>query len=532
MSGKQEANVHPFVGLDLPHLIELQARIRGEHPFLHWAPFEGTGRTYTYSEFLITVQRVARAIKSRGVRKNDRVLIHLENCPEGIIAWFACAWLGATAVMTNARASAAELKYFSQHSKVVAAITQPRLLSNVLAACEGVRWTAVTSTDNGDPAPDADELKRCIPFSDLLREERQEPLRAPEPMLPVGIQYTSGTTSRPKGVVLTHANALWGGKVGAGHTGLDQSDIFLIHLPLYHIIGLSYGLLSTLWTGGTVVLMPRFSASRFWSVSTSHQCTWSAMVPFCLRALAEQPVPAQHSYRAWGNAFWSGSLERRYGISIFGWWGMTEIITHGIHGALRQQGHSMAIGRPAVEYELAIRRDDGTPVTCGETGHLFIRGVRGVSIFAEYLDDPQSTTDSFDENGFFKTGDLVTLHEDGFIQFADRAKDMLKVGGENVAASEIERVVQEVPGVREAAVVGRPHPMLGEVPIVFVVAASEARASIREDILSRCGTELASFKVPRAVYLMETLPRGLTDKISKVELRKLADSVQETAGAK
>ncbi len=523
MNTLDEIVVHPFVGYDLPHLLDLQARVRGEHPFLRWTPFEGDGYVLTYAGFADAVARAAAGLKARGLKKGDHVLIHLENCPEGVISWFACAWLGATAVMTNARSAPEEISYFAAHSGAIAAITQPKYFSRIAENCGGLRWIIVTETDNGaPPAPDHAPGLGDL-FATLLAGDEREPMRPAEPMLPLGIQYTSGTTSRPKGVVMTHANALWGGKAGAAHTGLSRDDIFLVHLPLYHVIALSYGLLSTLWAGGTVVLLPRFSASRFWPISIAEKCTWSAMVPFCVRALAERDVPSNHNYRAWGNAFWSAELERRYNLSIFGWWGMTEIITHGIVGDFGKPGHPSAIGRPAAEYDLAIRRKDGSPVEVGETGHLFIRGHRGVSIFAGYLYDPQATADSFDENGFFKTGDLVTLHPDGFIQFADRAKDMLKVGGENVAASEIERVIQSVAGVREVAVVARKHPMLQEVPVAYVVTGPVDVEALREQIVEACRSRLSEFKAPRSVYFLEELPRGLTEKVSKVELRRRAN---------
>jgi len=515
--------LHNFSGFDLAHLVELQARVRGAHPFLIWHPFEGEGRTWSYAGFADAVARVAGGMAQRGIGRGCRVIIHLDNCPEAVIAWFACARLGAVAVATNARASVAELAYFAEHSGADAAITQPRLLAVVEAACPHLRWIVVTNTDNGAPAerrPDRD-----TGFAALLACTDPAPLRPAEPTLMAAVQYTSGTTSRPKGVVFTHANGLWGAKIGAGHAGLRPDDVFLIQLPLYHVIALSYGLLSTLWACGSVVLLPRFSASRFWDISLRHRCTWAAMVPFCVSALAEHDVPEQHCYRAWGNAFWSPQLERRYRISVLGWWGMTEMITHPIVGDPGKPGRAMAIGRAAPEYDVAVVQDDGSPTPPGEPGHLLVRGVPGISIFRDYLDNPIATAESFDERGFFKTGDIVIPHADGFIQYVERAKDMLKVGGENVGAAEIERVIQAVPGVKEVAVVGRPHPMLQEVALAFVVvAASHAPgdAALREAILAACGRNLADFKLPRDVVFLDRLPRGSMEKISKVELRRQA----------
>ena len=520
--------LHCFTGFDLAHLLDLQARLRGAHPFLIWAPFEGEERRWSYAEFAGAVARVAGAMAGRGVRQGDRVIIHLENSPEGLIAWFACARLGAVAVATNARAAADELAYFAEHSAAVACVTQPRLLPLVQAACPALRWVAVTDTDNGAPCAAGHAPDRETSFTALLQSEEQLPLRPADPALTANIQYTSGTTSRPKGVVWTHANGLWGAKIGALHAGMREDDVVLIQLPLYHVISLSYSLLAALWVGATTVLVPRFSASRFWETSLRHRCSWASMIPFCTGALAEQDVPPAHFFRAWGNSIWSPQLERRYGISVLGYWGMTEMVTHPIVGDPGKPGRAQSIGRPAPEYTVAVQRDDGQPAAPGEPGHLLVRGQRGLSIFHEYLGNPVATADSFDRNGFFKTGDIVIRHEDGFIQYVERAKDMLKVGGENVGAAEIERVIMQVPGVREAAVVGRPHPMLQEVPIAFVtVAFTTVPPTLTDDILAACKASLAAFKVPRAVIILERLPRGTIEKVSKVELRKVAENAGE-----
>jgi len=340
-------------------------------------------------------------------------------------------------------------------------------------------------------------------------------------MAPASVQYTSGTTARPKGVLWTHANALWGAKINAAHEDLRPDDVHLATLPLFHTNALAYSVLATLWAGATAVIQPRFSSSRFWIVAAKHRCTWSSMVPFCLRALAEVERPAHHTFRLWGNAMSEPPTDALFGVKTIGWWGMTETITHGIVGEPNLPNLSGAIGRPAPEYQILIEREDGAPVQPGETGHLKIRGVPGVSLFREYLNNPAATAESFDERGFFATGDRVTLMEDGFIRFADRSKDMLKVGGENVAASEIEQVILGVAGVHEVAVVARPHRMLDEVPVAFVIRQPDAPADLAETILATCRQKLAGFKVPAEVRFVDEFPRSTLEKIAKAEMRKL-----------
>ena len=162
--------------------------------------------------------------------------------------------------------------------------------------------------------------------------------------------------------------------------------------------------------------------------------------------------------------------------------------------------------------------------------HLLVRGTRGLSLFAEYINQPAATAGSFDDAGWFRTGDLVTLHADGYLSFADRDKDMLKVGAENVAASEIERVILATGLVAEVAVVGRPDDKLDEVPVAFVVPFAH-RQSLAADLEAACAQRLADFKVPRAVYGVRDLPRSTLNKVNKAELRKVAAASADRAAA-
>jgi crotonobetaine/carnitine-CoA ligase len=272
------------------------------------------------------------------------------------------------------------------------------------------------------------------------------------------------------------------------------------------------------------VIQPRFSASRFWGVALDHGCTWTSTIPFCMKALLAYEIPKHHKFRLWGTAVCEPPAFAAFGIKIIGWWGMTETITHGIIGEVDQPNAPMSIGRAATEYAIRITDDDGAPTDIGDTGNLAIMGVPGLSLFKEYLHNETATRDSFDEHGFFLTGDRVTLLENGFIRFGDRAKDMLKVGGENVAASEIEQVIAMVPGVREAAVVAKKHPMLDEVPVVFVIphaGVAGAPRDLQDSVMAACRNGLADFKVPREVRLVDELPRSTLEKVAKAELRKL-----------
>ncbi len=511
----------PFAGTDVASLIAERARQRTSHPFLVWAPFDAAPETWSYARFAHEVASLAGGLAARGVGPGDRVIAHLENCPEMLLVRFACAWLGAVCVATNAMAAGPELAYFAETSNAVAAVTQPKFAKLLAAHAPRLRWTAVTSTDAGTPPAAGTAPAQGDSFAALFGEPL--PRRTPDPDAPALILYTTGTTGRPKGVVWTHANVLWGARLGMLQQGIRADDVVQIFLPMFHVVGFSWTFLPALWAGATVVLQPRFSASRFWPVALEHRATVTMQVLFTMNALKQTPVPAHH-FRQWGAARHDVEAQEHFRVPcVLGAWGMTEMVGQPIVGDPAAVPRPYSLGRPSPAYDIHILDEDGRPVRPGDVGHLLVGGRRGLSIFAEYDGDAKATAEAFDEHGRFRTGDRVRLHEDGWIQFGDRTKDIIKVGGEGVSAAEIEAVVATVSGVREVAVVGKPDAAYGEVPAAFVILAGdvplERGPAISEQIRKQCQTALAKFKVPRDIVIVPDFPRVGFGKIAKAQLR-------------
>src|SRR6516225_3658299 len=514
--------VHPFAGWDAAALIEARGRQRGEHPALIWAPFEGAAQIWSYTEFAEAIARIAGGLAERGIGAGDRVLLHLENGPETVLARFACAWLGATAVLSNAHLAGPELARVIAMLRPRAAITQPDLVERIAQPGTGLEWIALCepgAAPHRAPVPHADSFARL--YSDPL------PRRAPDPSAPAMILFTTGSTAAPKAVLWTHANLLWAGKVGALQQGLRPDDIYQVHLPLFHVVGFTWSLVPALWAGATVVLQPKFSASRFWPTALAHQATVASHAGTDV-FLRQHPVP-EHSFRQW--LFGWHDIERNNYFRVNGTtgWGMTEMVIPAIAGDPSMQQRALSVGRPCPGYTVRVEHEDGSSARPGETGHLLIGAVRGLSIFQEYVDNPGAMAEAFDARGFFRTGDRVTMHEDGWIQFKDRIKDMIKVGGESVSASEVEAAVMAAGGVAEVAVVGRPDTAYGEVAIAFVVLAagsapdpvSASAAAAR--IAGHCRGALAKFKQPREIIIKDALPKIGNNKVNRPALRELVN---------
>lgn len=525
MTIRRPTKFHPFTGRDVPWLVDMQARQQPDKLCLIWESFDGPQRRWTYAEFAEETRAYAAGLAAQGISADDVVVLHLDNCPEFLFVWHACTRIGAMVVTTNTKSSVDELSYFLSHSRAAAVITQPKLLERVKESAAGVSWIACFATD-ADAAPETPVCGEVLAAETLRGNPELAPVRAAEPLRANSVQYTSGTTARPKGVMWTHANALWAGRVGSSHMRLTSDDIHMAYYPLFHTNALAYSHLATFWSAGTLVLLPRFSTSRFWEIALRNRVTWASHVLFTLNALIKEPDPEKHFFRFWVAGGDSSYVQDRWGLRSVGLYGMTETVIHNFYNELGFPGPEGSMGVVTPEYEVSIRRPDGSDVDFGEIGRLYLRGMPGISLFAGYLHNEEATEEAFDAEGWFDTGDEVVMRDCGELFFIGRAKDMLKVGGENVAAIEIETVILGAGGVLEVAVVGKPDPMLDEVPVAFVVAAGDTDG-LAEALHGHCEKMLAQFKRPREFRFVESLPKGLLDKVLKKDLRDLLAS--ETA---
>ncbi|MDY0014418.1 MAG: class I adenylate-forming enzyme family protein [Rhodocyclaceae bacterium] len=518
---------YEFGGQDIPALLARTAQGRGNHPFMIWEPGSGRDRTWTYGAFWREVQAVAAGLAGRGVGVGDRLLIHGDNSPEMVIAWYASAVVGATAVTTGTHSTQTELDYFIEQAEPVAAITQPRYAHLLKAHASRLAWIAVTDNDAGDPPAPADADHGQATFEALYGDPAQAPRRKPDPLLPIGIVFTSGTTSRPKAVVHTHANILWAARLLPLQFDFKPEDVHLAQMPFYHLNAQTWTIAVALGAGGAFLLLPRFTVTRYWEVVAKHGVTHSAVMPLLVNGVGPRPPLDQLRLKVFtGSGDYAEAFARSCGARLMGCYGMSELVAPVLTTGFSDIWAPNTLGRPTPGYQvMAVDQDSGRPCGFGEIGELLVRATRGVRIFSGYFRNDEANAKAFTEDGWFRTGDIVRLGEDGDFYYQDRGADRLKVGGENVSALEIERLIASVPGVGEVAVVAKPDPALFEVAVAFVVRGEGApqEGALRETVLALCGERLSRFKVPRRVYFLAALPKlAIAGKIAKPELRKMA----------
>jgi crotonobetaine/carnitine-CoA ligase len=518
---------YQFQGQDVAWLLDHWAEHKPDHPFLVWEPRDGTTQQWTYAEFATATKAVAAGLAANGICEGDTILIHADNCPEAVITWYAAARIGAVSATTNTRSVAAELTYFIEHSGAKAVITQPEYVDVIQSSGVSIEWIAVTGEIGSAHAG-------VRAWADLHGDPNESPVVERDALRPVGILFTSGTTSKPKAVVHTHGNVCWAAKVNPVNISFGSDDVYLAYLPFFHVNTQGWAIWTVLGTGGTVVLQPKFSASRFWEVIQKHTVTHISLIPFVFKAIANDPIP-EHSVKVGVFGLIMPMLDAWLGMRVIAAYGMTELVTHCVRSNPWEHYPDMAMGKVAPGYEMIIvDPDTGELVAPGGMGEIWIRGIRGISVFLEYLNNEEANEKMFTEDGWCRTGDIVRLEADGNIFYCDRDKDALKVGGENVSAREVEDVCRTVPGIEDIAVVAQQHEMLDMVPVAFVIPNGFAAPpeEMSAAIIEACRTNLADFKVPRAVYFLEEFPTAELGKIAKKDLRELANSYvgNENAG--
>lgn len=489
----------------------------------------------SYTEHLSRVARLARWLQSQGVSKGDRVAIGMRNYPEWSVAFFACQAIGAIAVMLNAWWTGRELVYgLTDADCRVAVLDHERMLRlaghhDELAGLiflitrddarvhEGNHWHAALGSIATDTLPNVE-----LTASDYAT-----------------IMYTSGTTGFPKGALHTQRNhitniqnTLMAGAVARALAATAPTDITpptpsaLQTFPFFHIGGLS-GLYITLVNGGKLVLMYKWDTEQALTlIEEERLLSWSA-VPTLVRQMLEHPraVTALASVAsiASGGAPVPEDLINKVGtlfdarVAPGNGYGATETTSAIIaNGGADYLAHPGSVGRPAATVDVRIVDDVGHDVTSGAIGELW---VRGPNIFAGYWHKPDATAAAFD-NGWFKTGDLGYVDDEGFYYVVDRKKDVIIRGGENVYCAEVEGVLHEHPDIVDVALIGLPHRSLGE-EVTAVVELKPGANVTETDVQSHVAQRLARYNVPSRVFFVdEPLPRTATGKILKRELKE------------
>ncbi|WP_239000798.1 class I adenylate-forming enzyme family protein [Jiangella asiatica] len=506
-----------FDHLTIPDVLRHRATVDTERPFLTYRDPQqpSATRTWTYGACATEVAAVRDLLRELGVGAGDRVVLHMENSADFVVALLAIVAADAVAVPTIAQYTADEFAFVVEHSECAAIVTNLRhqaMAERVAAVADApppvIRGTAVT---NG--------RRRLRPPSTPVPGHDGPAGRRTALMM-----YTSGTTGRPKGVMLSHAACLAAGATTGNETGLRPDDRSYCVLPLFHVNAMCFQLLPALLTGSHLVVGPGFSARAYWPVVAEHGITVGNLTAGPLRILLGARPSAAEAATPMRLMMYALPLDRdeihavsfRFGVDVSMGWGLTESAACGTRTPpyLDPRHDWQSIGTVSPGWQLRVVSDDGDDVRPGAVGELVIRGP---STMSGYFKDPAATSEVLDDDGWLRTGDLGRL-DHGYVFFHDRKKDVIKVKGENVGAGEVERVLLDHPLVDECAAIGVPDPILGERLVVFVVPVTGATADA-EDLRAHCAGRLAAFKVPSEVIPVGELPRTSIGKVRKAELR-------------
>jgi acyl-CoA synthetase (AMP-forming)/AMP-acid ligase II len=484
-------------------LLDLIERNDG-HPAL---VVPGDGATVSYAEMHAAVDRVASELVGVGITPGDAVAMSFTNGPEMVIAFLAIVAAGAAAAPLNSAYTADEFRGYLVDLRPRAMILHGGAGEAARGVCAELGTRVLDAAAHTPAALTVADEEGGVGGSLVPRDPEARAL----------LLHTSGTTSRPKVVPLRQRNLASSARAVAATYALDGADVSHCVMPLFHVHGLVASTLATLSTGGTVLVPPRFSASAFWRDTVTHGATWYSAVPTIHAVLtaraADDPVP-EHPLRFARSC--SSSLastlqdqtEERLRVPLVQAYGMTEaahqMASNPLPPAERRHG---SVGL-ATGTRIAILDDEWRPVAAGEVGEV---AVRGDSVVDGYLDNAEANAASF-RDGWFRTGDLGKLSDDGYLALDGRIKEMINRGGEKISPLEVEDALLRHPSVAEAVVYARADDKYGEQVAAAIVAAGPVTA---DELQAHCAASLASFKVPASIALLDAIPKGPTGKVQR-----------------
>jgi len=481
-------------------------------------------RNITFGEYADLVESAAKGLVAAGIKPGEVIAIYLCNSWEYAVTFHAATLAGAVPTLLNPSYREREVRYQLENSGAAMLVTDGPLIAP-LSLGDVPNLRSIICTRRLQPG--------TMPFHDLLSSNRATLLAPSHTAYETlaALPYSSGTTGLPKGVELTHENLVANcyQYLASGEKGtIGEKEVLLGFLPLYHIYGLNVCMNPTLLAGATLLLMPRFDAATAMELLTEYGVTYLPMVPpiinlFC-QASVEGKFPRDHSVRVAksGAAPLAPELAKRFteltGIRVRQGYGMTEAspVTH--MGFIDDDLYRPdSIGMPNALTECRIIAEDGRPCPIGEPGELVMRGPQ---FMRGYRNAPEATASVLKE-GWYWSGDIAVIDVEGFYKIVDRRKEMIKFKGFPIAPAEVEAVLMEHPAVRDCGVIGLPDDEAGEIPCAFIVLSEDHTADKQkaESLKKHVADRLTSYKQPREIRFVETIPRNPSGKILRKDLR-------------
>lgn len=511
---------------NLREMFDSLAEIYSDKTALIFEDINGKVNKYNYIELNNEINKAANLFLSLGVEKGDRVAIHLHNSPQLLISWFGLAKVGAIMVPINAHYLYRECSYIVNKCKPKFVVIE----NDVLSVYEKIKNERFSSVKNILIARDDNfEHQTYINFNNELKLQDSTLNKIVEVDVEdaVEILFTSGTTSLPKGVVITHYNMLFAGYYTSWQGRIKEDDIYLTVMPAWHIDSQCTATLPTFFSGATFVFLEKYSARKFWKQVCKYKATITECIPKIICTLMMQETKSWEKEHSLREVFYYLSISdeekdaflERFNVRLLTSYGMTETIVGLIGDRPGEERRWPSIGKVGDGYEAKIINCQGNEVSPYTQGELYVKGIPGKTIFKEYYNDIEATKKVLSADGWLHTGDIAYVDEDGYFYFVDRESSLIKSAGENVSSEELEIFLSAHPKIVEAGVIGIADKVCSELIKAFVVIKKGEEFS-EEQILEYCSKHLACFKVPAIVEICESLPRTSTGKIRKNLLRE------------